>query len=452
MQMNKFLSNKFGNNFLLLLFALLTETAYIIYSIFENSKETILLYMIIYAAAFLLLIAANYFIKEKQCGENNGCFNPLNKNGWNKTLVIIFIAGLIFRITVMPAKYSTSDDVERYIWEGKILVNGFNPFEHSPDSDELKHLHSERLPEKVTFKNMTTIYPAVAQIIFAAGYLMSGENETGLKIIYLFFETLTFVFIIKLLRLKKLNDNLLIYYAWLPLPVMEYFINSHIDVAGLPFLLMFLYYAEKNNFLKSLITFTAAVLVKLFPFILAPLLIKKFGLRKSLLFAVLFGVIFLIISYPFIPFNKSVDSSLFIYLKNWSFNGSVYKLFETIFSSGEIARIITLILFVISAFLISFFYKNFLEAAYGILILFIAFAATLYPWYLGWIAAVNPLFNFSSVFYFFFSINITNVTPMWEVWKEYLWIYLIQYIPFYILLFLNLKTLIKNSENHEKKT
>ncbi|KAB2838448.1 MAG: hypothetical protein F9K45_11320 [Melioribacteraceae bacterium] len=171
-----------------------------------------------------------------------------------------------------------------------------------------------------------------------------------------------------------------------------------------------------------------------------------------MLFAVLFGVIFLIISYPFIPFNKSVDSSLFIYLKNWSFNGSVYKLFETIFSSGEIARIITLILFVISAFLISFFYKNFLEAAYGILILFIAFAATLYPWYLGWIAAVNPLFNFSSVFYFFFSINITNVTPMWEVWKEYLWIYLIQYIPFYILLFLNLKTLIKNSENHEKKT
>jgi hypothetical protein len=79
-------------------------------------------------------------------------------------------------------------------------------------------------------------------------------------------------------------------------------------------------------------------------------------------------------------------------------------------------------------------YQDFLMGVYGVWICFIMFAATLYPWYLGWIAAINPMFGFYSLLSFFFTNNLTNLTPLSEFWEEYWWVYIIQYVPFYFLL------------------
>ncbi|MCF8242500.1 MAG: glycosyltransferase 87 family protein [Melioribacteraceae bacterium] len=341
---------------------------------------------------------------------------------------------MIFRITLITTTPSTSDDVYRYLWEGKVLYNGYNPYEYPPESQALEHLHSDKLPEFVTFKHMTAVYPAAAQLIFYINYFFSGENDTALKLIYLVSEVITIMFILLLLRLKNKNQLFVILYAWLPLPVMEFFINSHIDAVGIAFFVMFIYFIEKDKLVHAAIPFALGILIKLYPIIFFPLLIKKIGFKKSLLFGLTSGLIILIFTLPFIPHESSINDSLSRYLSKWSFNGSFFRLFYLIGISGELARSINLVLFVILVGVIASHYHEFTKAVYAVWICFIMFSATLYPWYLGWIAAVNPLYSFASINTLFFTINFSNFTPLGDEWHEYLWVYLIEYLPFYLLL------------------
>jgi hypothetical protein len=137
---------------------------------------------------------------------------------------------------------------------------------------------------------------------------------------------------------------------------------------------------------------------------------------------------------PFISGELTIFTALSSYLARWEFNGSVYNLFKSIYSNGEPARIICGICFLVSISIISFRYKDFLKASFGIFLSLIIFSSTLYPWYLGWIAALNPFAGFYSILSLFFTSNLSNVTPMGDTWQEYTWVLLLEYVPFFILL------------------
>ena len=231
--------------------------------------------MIIYASAFIIYFIGYLFVKAHP--DNSSSSNKLFSS---KSIIIIFSFGIIFRPVLIPTVPSTSNDVYRYIWEGKLIANGENPFAKAPDNPELNYLQSEDYPEIVTYKDMTTIYPAAAQLTFLIGYIISGETDTGLKLLYLIAEILTFIFILKILHLRKVNRNFLLLYAWLPLPIMEYFINSHIDVVGIAFFVMFIYFILAERHVLAVFPFALSILVKLYPIIVLPLLMKKLRLRR----------------------------------------------------------------------------------------------------------------------------------------------------------------------------
>jgi hypothetical protein len=381
--------------------------------------------MIVYAAAFIIYFTAYIFVKSKSKDE----IKLLS----SKTTILIFVFGVLFRATLLPTVPSTSDDVYRYIWEGKLVYHGENPFAKAPENPDLDYLHSEDFPDVVSYKDMTTIYPAAAQVIFTLGYIISGENDFGLKLIYLLVEILTFIFLIKILELRKLNKNFLLVYAWLPLPIMEYFINSHIDVVGISFFIMFIYFMLKDKYIAAVLPFAISVLIKLYPLMIFPLLMKKLRLKNFIIFSSVLMFVIIAGMFPFIPTERSVNASLFTYLSTWSFNGSFYSLFNLIFNEST-ARSIVLVLLMVAVGNIAIRYNDFLKGVYGVWICFIMFAATLYPWYLGWAAVLNPMFGFYSLFSFFFTNNLTNLSPLNAEWQEYWWVYLIQYIPFYLLL------------------
>ena len=218
----------------------LIEIQYLFFVINQNNSKNIPEYMVVYATTFILMLIAYYFINKIKFVKRIEFKN-------DRVLILIIGFAVLFRLTLFFSEPSTSDDVYRYIWEGKLVANGFNPFEHAPDNEELISLHTEKYPELVTYKDMTTIYPTVAQIIFTGGYLITHESDLGFKIFYIIFEILTIIFLIRLLYIKKFNIYKVILYAWLPLPIMEYFINSHIDVVGIFFFISTIYYVEKDN-------------------------------------------------------------------------------------------------------------------------------------------------------------------------------------------------------------
>ncbi len=428
--------------------AVLNEIFFLFYLIFGAGQKSIPIYIIVYFESFLVFLAGYFILKYLKYNENQTSKSSSNKFLlWFASLIdfkekdltpikfvlLILISGLVFRFTLISTEPSTSNDVYRYLWEGKVIANGFNPYVLSPDNSSLKNLN-DNVYQKVTYKNIPAIYPPASQLVFTISHFVFGESLTGLKIIYLIFELFTMIFLLKLLLLKKKKLYLLILYAWLPLPIMEYFINAHLDVIGLTFFIMFLFYIEKEKIWISSFTFALAFLSKLFPIILFPLVVKKLGIRKSLIFTGIFLFVSLIFYIPFVYNDIHILTALTNYLSNWEFNGSVYQILKIFFINTKIVHLLCGILLVVSVLIISFRYKNFINAVVAAIICFFIFNSTLYPWYLGWLAILNPFVEFYSILSLLFTINFSNFTPMAAVWHEYRWVLIVEYVPFYLLL------------------
>jgi alpha-1,6-mannosyltransferase len=438
---------------ILLICGLITELFYVLLIIL-NEDRNIPLFMFIYFESFVPFFFAYFLIKNESFDLGAHAdgkwvllivpevflkilgFNPDEKSKLAIPFLIIAIS-LVFRLTLFPTSYTTSDDVHRYLWEGKVLINGYNPYTMPPDDSSLIHLHDENY-EKVTFKQMSAIYPPLSQAVFAANYLIAGNSIVFLKVIYLIFEFITLIFILKLLVLRGKDPKLIFLYAWLPLPILEYFNNAHLDVVGISFLIMFLYYLEKNKITLSAAMLALAFLTKLLALPILPLVIKKLGIKKTIIFYSIFLITCLTFYLPFIYGNPDVLGGLFRYLEHWEFNGSVYNIFKLIFARGDIAKMVCAILLSFSVLVISFRYKDFMSGVFAVFLCILIFSTTLYPWYLGWIAALNVFNPFYSVLSLFFTINFSNLTPLASKWKEYPIVWIIEYVPFYGLLFYDL--------------
>lgn len=431
------------NKFLALGFFI--ELLLLYYTFSYSTSSKILLYIIVYSLFFLLFLLAMQLVKKRE-SKNISIFGKK----FSLVQVIVFF-GLLFRLTLVPASPTTSDDYYRYLWEGKILLHGVNPYEKNPADSSLNYLHGEDLPSKVTFKTMAAIYPPAAQLIFAAGYFISGESPVGLKLIYLVCEFFTLLFLLKLFRLQKENEHQIIFYAWLPLPIMEFFVNAHLDAAAIMFFVMFLFYTMKENPIGSSLSFALSFLIKLYPVFILLLLLKKFWFKKAILFYSLFLIVVIVFYVPFLPHDKPLTDSIIKYLAQWEFNGSIYNFLNMFLHNGQTTRLICIACLTVTVAVIAMKYKNFLSAVYAVLFAMIIFTPTFYPWYMGWISAVNPFIQFSSLMSLLFTINFTNVTPMGKVWHEYTWVLLLEYIPFFVLLGYDLYKLKFKKLNLERK-
>ena len=57
------------------------------------------------------------------------------------------------------------NDHFRYIWEGKVVAHGENPYTHAPNSKKLNGVNYERRSD-IAYNKLTTIYPPLAQLYF----------------------------------------------------------------------------------------------------------------------------------------------------------------------------------------------------------------------------------------------------------------------------------------------
>lgn len=424
---------------LLIAAAILTEALYLFFTGINRSGDTAL-YMFIYFEVFIVFLFAFYLIKNSDPagGSNISFLNRIftkteSESAKFNVPIVILLFGILFRITLIPAAPATSPDVYRYIWEGKVVYNGYNPYVYSPDAAQLKKLRDDNY-KKVTFKDIPAIYPPFAQVIFLLSYTVAGDSLTGLKLIYLLCEIITMIFLIKLLYIKKINPNYVVLYAWLPLPVMEYFVNAHIDVVGIMFLVLFLYHLEKENMLASVFAFTLSFLTKLYPVFFIPLLIKRLRAQRFMYFIMIFAFTSALFYFPFIDGSLSIKDALFSYLNKWEFNASVYYMLTAIIPDTETARMLCAILLFISIGYIANYYRDFVKAVFGVMLAVLIFSPTLYPWYLGWIGAVNPFAGFYSVLSILFTINLSNFSPLGKVWHEYFPVLFTEYAVFFFLL------------------
>lgn len=145
------------------------------------------------------------------------------------SLLLILGVGLVLRLIVLAVPPLLSDDIFRYVWDGRVTAAGINPYRFVPADPALSGLRDDAIYPFINRADYAvTIYPPVAQVFFLLVTRLS-ESVVAMKIALVACEGVTVAAIIGLLRRLGQPSVGVIAYAWHPLPVWEIANNGHID-------------------------------------------------------------------------------------------------------------------------------------------------------------------------------------------------------------------------------
>ena len=376
----------------------------------KNYAKSYLMLIVFFA---ITLFAGQYFIERKD-------FNYLV--GWQLLLHFIFIlfyfarkyiplqqllfAAIILRIGSAFIMPSLSDDVYRFIWDGQLIVNGQNPLLTTPDNylaalsiSNEKYSYFLQLHGLINHPQFYTCYPPLMQGIFTIAAFFGGNSIFMsiiiIKLIVAIADCVAVYFIVKILQKINADVKLVLLYALNPLVIIEGAGNAHFEVIQVAFLVISIYFLLKHRFIISAVFWGLAIVTKLLPLLLLPLIIRLLGLKKGLLFSLIAVVVAVLLFVPFIA-TGSIDGfakSLNLYFQNFEFNASIYYLAREIGWGLKGYNYISfigpfLMVIFLSIYTVIFFIKRKISlnefTLYSLIILslYYFFATTVHPWYI----------------------------------------------------------------------
>lgn len=202
------------------------------------------------------------------------------------TLLIAIIFAVLFRLSILFAPPYLSDDIYRYIWDGRVQVAGINPYRYIPAAPELSQLRDDTIYPKINRREYAhTIYPPAAQFVFLLTTRIS-ESVVWMKVTMLLFEMVAIWAIAQLLNLLGRPRQFLLLYAWHPLVIWEFAGSGHVDAIAMCFIALAFLAWQKKSDLGAGFMLACATLTKLFPLVLLPSLLKQGRWKIVPIFAV----------------------------------------------------------------------------------------------------------------------------------------------------------------------
>lgn len=262
-----------------------------------------------------------------------------------KTAIPSIIAiGFAMRAIVMIAPPSLEDDFYRYLWDGAVTAHGLNPYRYSPTQVLWGSIGAESVPqafaqlaseagsilERVNHPNLTTIYPPIAQLAFATAHGIAPWSTDSWRLVLLLGDVVTLVILLRLLSVLGLPSTAIAWYWWNPILLREIYGGAHMDVLALPFVVGAVLLATKKRFTLSMLALALAGGVKLWPIILAPILLRPlFATPKRLFLALgVFLATTALVWAPAVPSAFGRDSGLLAYTASWQNNAGAFALLE----------------------------------------------------------------------------------------------------------------------------
>ncbi len=314
------------------------------------------------------------------------------------------LLGILLRLALVFAFPNLSDDIYRFVWDGRLIINGLNPFDQLPsqyiaEATQVPGLTQE-LFEKLNSPDYYTIYPPVAQAIFAMACYLAPESVAGsaliMKIVLLAAETGTLFLLMRLLAHFELPASRVLIYALNPLMIIEICGNLHFEGLMVFFLILAFYGLRQNKMAQAALAMALSIASKLLPLLFFPLLIRRLGWKRAFLFFTLTGLLVLLFFAPLLNtiFINNFGASLNLYFRQFEFNAGLYYLLRDIgkdYSGQNLIRYIGPALGALTALVVllkALFerrdtWESLPAAALFASTVYLVFATTVHPWYLA---------------------------------------------------------------------
>src|SRR5215469_666082 len=176
------------------------------------------------------------------------------------------------RVIALAAPVFLSDDINRYIWDGRVQAAGINPYRYIPTDPALVSLRDQVIFPNINRNNYApTIYPPIAQMLFLLANRLGG-TVLAVKLVFVAVEAIGIVALLAVLQAAGKPGEHILLYVWHPLPVWEIAGSGHIDAAVVAFVALALAAAVTGRRSWSGAAVAAATLVKYLPLVVAPAL------------------------------------------------------------------------------------------------------------------------------------------------------------------------------------
>jgi alpha-1,6-mannosyltransferase len=411
---------------LLVVIGVMMELCFLTFYCVSTGPGEVLLFIAVNVATFLLLSFLLWRLRKGHASAGRR---------W-----VMLIAGfaLLFRLTLVPHGVIGSDDIYRYLWDGKVAAAGVNPFAYTPTDPHLSGLATADLPSKVNHPELRSVYPALAQLLFLLAHVLFGDSLWGIKLILTALDCLTMFFIWRSVRERENPVIPLLLYAWCPLPILYFALDGHIDALGIPFLVLGLSFLSTRRSVRGAVAIGMSALAKLIPLLVLPLLVRELrGSRRFLIPAI---PVLMVLAGAFFFYEPSwgVVESLTTFGSRWEFNGSIFSITYFLTGSNEAAHIVSGVLIALYIGTLALIDRPLLEKVFWGFVGFILLSPVVHPWYLTWLAALLPLRWSPGVFVFLGMSALANVVVYqyrsYGVWIDQPVILVGEYLPVVVLL------------------
>ncbi len=358
------------------------------------------------------------------------CGLPFQKKRWLVGFLILMVIPRIFALNMHP-----SDDMARYIWEGKVITQGYNPYAIPPDDHRLDHLRDSVYP-MINHKDMPAIYPPLTQLLFALMSMVTG-SMTGFRLIILGFEFLCIGLLFFWLNTLVVPRERIILYALNPLVVIGVAGHGHFEPIQILFLILgLLLYAQKRRG-WGIAAVTLAGLTKFLGLFALPFLFA----RKTIKFLPL---VFLLLALGYLPFlfleGGLSLGNMGVYLGQFEYYSLTFFPLRALFGTSGALMITVLVL--LSAMLGLWLTKIRPEQAIPPFLLLVTLMnTTVHYWYIIPLIALSMswrprvVIGLSLLFMPYFDVLGLFVGE--GLWVGALWRQVVTYVPFLFLLWLD---------------
>lgn len=382
---------------------------------------------------------------------------------------------ILFRLVFLFAIPNLSQDFYRFIWDGRMILEGFNPYLSLPKNFIQQGIQpiaeANQLYEGMGQMNGShyTNYPPINQLCFLIAALFASKSIFGAVVVLRLLIILADIGILyfgkKLLKRLQLPVKNIFWYALNPFIIIEMTGNLHFEPVMLFFLVWSLYKIHQQKWIWGAILLACSISVKLIPLLFLPLFFQWFTQKRNqntafqfkghLNLALFYTICLVFVTVVFLPFYSSelinnYSNSVGLWFRNFEFNASFYYVFREIGYAfrgyNEIAIIgkITPILTILFLMCITFFRKNIhFTQTIGALLFGLCFyyftATTVHPWYLATplILSVFTKYKFPIVWTFVIVLSYQAYANL--PWKENLWFVALEYVILYGYLIFEIK-------------
>jgi hypothetical protein len=328
-------------------------------------------------------------------------------------LVACLGLALLWRAVLVAAPPLLSNDINRYVWEGRVQAHGGNPYRWSdrPESPRWLPLR-DGVYDGLNHKDYTAVYPPLF-VLATRGVVALHDSFTAMKAFLVACELATLGALALVLRRRRLPLERLLVLAWSPLALVEIAGSGHNEAFGMLWMALALLALDADRPLLSALAASAGFMTKYLPGLVAAAWARRYRWWHVLAGGALAGALVALYLDP--ASKKTMLLSLSKYAQFWRFNETLFAPLAALLGSHEAAVRAGALLTLALALALAWRKTEPAAAATAVVVASLLLAPNVLPWYALWLLPLLVLRDEPAALLFTGTVSLAYVVyPAWQ--------------------------------------